>query len=460
MAGKKILLADDSMTIQKVIRLALSNEGYEIQAVSDGNEALQQIALFRPDVVLLDISLPGKGAFEIKQAIDSQSMFGGGPKFVLMSSAFERVDEAKEREARFNGRLTKPFDPAHLRQLLTELTGGNRPPAPSAPNKPTAESAPPSLPKRPQESLIIPNAIGGIAFEPPTENAEEEEEEEFTASSLIPPIPVPPPPMPRPVQPRQAQPAAPAPEPTPSFADEPQKEFSKSSITIDNIWNDTPQPTEPLQVFSSAFSSPPPAAAPARPEPPPSKATSDVRELTDNTFEIAESGKFDREFPWSVQENSSRPVDPPAPKPISIPSNDENSQFMKTDPNHYAESEPVLPPLGGMADLSGSNYKLGTGVPQSANPASSGFSSSFAKEFPDYANQAYAPEPPAHHGPPEVSLEPAPQRVSAVPLSTQQMEDLLRSQLQDTLEKLAQKILPEVAERVIKAEIRKMLSER
>ena len=57
MSGKKLLVADDSLTIQKVIRLALSNEGYEIQAVSDGNDAIQQISLFRPDVILIDISL-------------------------------------------------------------------------------------------------------------------------------------------------------------------------------------------------------------------------------------------------------------------------------------------------------------------------------------------------------------------------------------------------------------------
>src|SRR5213595_498171 len=66
MPGKKLLVADDSLTIQKVIRLALSNEGYEIQAVSDGNDAIQQISLFRPDVVLIDVSLPGKTAFEVK----------------------------------------------------------------------------------------------------------------------------------------------------------------------------------------------------------------------------------------------------------------------------------------------------------------------------------------------------------------------------------------------------------
>lgn len=120
MAGKKLLVADDSLTIQKVIRLALSNEGYEIQAVSDGNDAVQQISLFRPDVVLIDVSLPGKSAFEVKRAINGDSDLED-VRFVLMSSAFEKVDEVQVNEVQFHGRLTKPFDPAHLREVLSQV---------------------------------------------------------------------------------------------------------------------------------------------------------------------------------------------------------------------------------------------------------------------------------------------------------------------------------------------------
>ena len=120
MAGKKLLVADDSLTIQKVIRLALSNEGYEIQAVSDGNDAIQQVSLFRPDVVLIDVSLPGKSAFEVKRSINEMDDLQE-VRFVLMSSAFEKVDEPQAAEVVFHGRLTKPFDPAHLRQILQDV---------------------------------------------------------------------------------------------------------------------------------------------------------------------------------------------------------------------------------------------------------------------------------------------------------------------------------------------------
>lgn len=118
--AKKLLVADDSLTIQKVIRLALSNEGYDIQAVSDGHDAVEQIALFRPQIVLIDVALPGKDAFEVKREMNSQEDLAE-TRYVLMSSAFEKVDEEQVREVAFHGRLTKPFDPAHLRQVLSSV---------------------------------------------------------------------------------------------------------------------------------------------------------------------------------------------------------------------------------------------------------------------------------------------------------------------------------------------------
>ncbi len=126
MAGKKLLVADDSLTIQKVIRLALSNEGYEIQTVSNGNEALEQLSLFRPDIVLIDVSLPNKSAFDIKRWVNAQNDMKH-IQFVLMSSAFEKVDEAQITHLNFSGQLTKPFDPALLRKILSDVLAAAAP---------------------------------------------------------------------------------------------------------------------------------------------------------------------------------------------------------------------------------------------------------------------------------------------------------------------------------------------
>jgi CheY-like chemotaxis protein len=121
MAGKKILVADDSLTIQKVIRLALSGDGYEIQTVSDGKEAIEQASLFRPDICIIDVSLPKYDAYEIREKFIQQADLKSIP-VILMSSAFEKVDETRANQLGFSGHLVKPFDPSHLRSTLLSVS--------------------------------------------------------------------------------------------------------------------------------------------------------------------------------------------------------------------------------------------------------------------------------------------------------------------------------------------------
>jgi two-component system, cell cycle response regulator len=157
-AGKKLLVADDSLTIQKVIRLALSNEGYEIQAISDGADALQQISVFRPDLILIDVSLPTRSAFEIKRELNTMEEFEN-TRFILMSSAFEKIDETQAAEVKFHGRLTKPFDPAHLRQVLQEVL---KAPVAAASPPPKKDSSKSSI------SIQVDKSAPGIRLDPPS----------------------------------------------------------------------------------------------------------------------------------------------------------------------------------------------------------------------------------------------------------------------------------------------------
>ena len=122
MPVKKLLVADDSLTIQKVVKLALANEGFEIQCVSDGIEASTQLPLFRPDIILIDASLPGKSAYDVKSEYN-HALDQFDSRFILMSSAHEQVDEAQANALLFDGRLVKPFElePARLKQILGEV---------------------------------------------------------------------------------------------------------------------------------------------------------------------------------------------------------------------------------------------------------------------------------------------------------------------------------------------------
>jgi two-component system cell cycle response regulator len=169
MAQKKLLVADDSITIQKVIRLALSSEGYDIHAVSDAKEALEQLSLFRPDLILLDVSLPGKNAIEIKRIANETGEFKNA-RFILLSSAYESVDEAAANEVHFHGHLTKPFDPAQLRQVLQDIVK-------TIPD--TSEGALPPLPIMSEK--IENNFAGSKPQFPPTPPS-------FIASPNLPPL--------------------------------------------------------------------------------------------------------------------------------------------------------------------------------------------------------------------------------------------------------------------------------
>src|SRR5262249_3243809 len=141
-----------SVTIQKVIKLALSSEGYDILAVSDGKEAIRAIQEERPDVVLIDVTLPGADAYEVKRAINANPKLAN-TGFILMLSAFERVDEKAIEEPRFQGRLIKPFDPSHLRKAVSELMNGKGTAAPTAAPSLTMAPPPPPPGESTQETL-------------------------------------------------------------------------------------------------------------------------------------------------------------------------------------------------------------------------------------------------------------------------------------------------------------------
>ena len=63
--NKKILLADDSVTIQRVVELTFSGQGYDVTCLRSGKEVLDTARSIRPDVVLLDVSLPGESGYDV-----------------------------------------------------------------------------------------------------------------------------------------------------------------------------------------------------------------------------------------------------------------------------------------------------------------------------------------------------------------------------------------------------------
>ncbi len=122
-----LLLADDSLTIQRVIELTFADEDVEVVAVGDGDQAIAWMEASPPDIVLADIGMPGKNGYEVAQYVKQSPRLAHIP-VVLLTGAFEPVDQARARAAGCEGVLAKPFEPHLVIGRVKELLAkGPRP---------------------------------------------------------------------------------------------------------------------------------------------------------------------------------------------------------------------------------------------------------------------------------------------------------------------------------------------
>ena len=123
--GRKLLLADDSATIQKVVDLTFSDEGLEVITVGDGQQALEKLDEVVPDIVLADVFMPGLSGYQLCEYIKRTERFSHIPVMLLVGS-FEPFDEAEARRVGADDYLTKPFQ--SIRTLIGKvgslLSGG------------------------------------------------------------------------------------------------------------------------------------------------------------------------------------------------------------------------------------------------------------------------------------------------------------------------------------------------
>src|SRR5262245_43263265 len=207
--GKKILLADDSITIQKVIELTFSDEDFEVVTVGNGRLAIERVQEVRPDVVLCDIIMPEKDGYEVCDFIKKSAGLAQTP-VLLLTGAFEPFDQERAARVGCDGFLAKPFEPqtliAKVKDLLRQaesrpsLAAAAPPPAPPPPSPVEATPfsvMPPVAPLRPEEPTAL-------------------DDEPFFAEPepLVAPAPMAAPPVP-----------PPAPEPPTSAQPEPQVQF-------------------------------------------------------------------------------------------------------------------------------------------------------------------------------------------------------------------------------------------
>ena len=112
--SKRILVVEDQEDNRQIIRDLLSATDYEIMEAESGEEALEAVAKQRPDLILMDIQLPGIDGYEATRLIKADPALRSIPIFAVTSYALSG-DEAKSRAAGCDGYLAKPFS---LQQVL------------------------------------------------------------------------------------------------------------------------------------------------------------------------------------------------------------------------------------------------------------------------------------------------------------------------------------------------------
>jgi CheY-like chemotaxis protein len=120
LTGRKLLLADDSLTIQKVVSLTFNDEAMEVRTVGSGAEALESLRESLPDIVLVDVFMPEPNGYQLCERIKRDERTRHLP-VVLLVGTFEPFNEAEARRVGADEVLTKPFQ--SIRDLVNKVGG-------------------------------------------------------------------------------------------------------------------------------------------------------------------------------------------------------------------------------------------------------------------------------------------------------------------------------------------------
>ncbi|HXP45440.1 MAG TPA: response regulator [Candidatus Acidoferrales bacterium] len=118
--ARKILLADDSVTAQNMGRKILADAGYEVVTVNNGSAALKKIAELKPDLVILDVYMPGYSGLEVCQRL-KESPDSARIPVLLTVGKLEPFKPEEARRVRAEGFIVKPFEASELLAALSKL---------------------------------------------------------------------------------------------------------------------------------------------------------------------------------------------------------------------------------------------------------------------------------------------------------------------------------------------------
>lgn len=120
--GKRILIADDEPNIVVSLEFLMERHGYEIRVATDGEEVLRAVEEFRPNLILLDVMLPGKSGFEVCQKL-REDPARQGVKIVMLTAKGRETEVAKGLALGADAYITKPFSTKELIAQVKKLLG-------------------------------------------------------------------------------------------------------------------------------------------------------------------------------------------------------------------------------------------------------------------------------------------------------------------------------------------------
>ncbi len=120
--GRKVLLVEDEPNIVEAMGFILSRDGWSVASHANGETAMDEIRRVGPDVLVLDVMLPGRSGYEILRELRADAVLAGLPVLMLTARGQEK-DRALAEELGATRFMTKPFSNADLRKAVNHIAG-------------------------------------------------------------------------------------------------------------------------------------------------------------------------------------------------------------------------------------------------------------------------------------------------------------------------------------------------
>lgn len=130
MSSHTLLVADDSLAVQRLIALTFAGHDVSVITAGDGDEAVRMLDEAPPDIVLADIDMPGASGYDVADHMRRSATLAHVP-VLLMASAFDPIEEGRAASVGAVAVLTKPIEPEALVRQVKDLIGGPRATAPA-----------------------------------------------------------------------------------------------------------------------------------------------------------------------------------------------------------------------------------------------------------------------------------------------------------------------------------------